>query len=102
LGGIATSNPSKFEEISKLKFGVENKINLRSMLDHNLEAEKEVIREIREKIKFTNENQDYATEHLFKDIFTRQVEIAHELDRYLKNESFEVNTECKCPEYNTS
>jgi len=72
------------------------------MLDHNLEAEKKVIREIREKIKFTNENQDYATEHLLKDIFIRQVEIAHELDRYLKNESFEVNTECKCPEYNTS
>ena len=47
------------------------------MVDHDLEAEKKVIREIREIIKFTNENQDYATEHLLKDIFVRQEEIAH-------------------------
>jgi hypothetical protein len=41
-------------------------------------------------------------EHLLKDIFVRQEEIAHELDRYLKNERFEVITECKCPEFNPS
>ncbi|MGE5782190.1 MAG: hypothetical protein ACM31J_04950 [Nitrososphaerales archaeon] len=28
-------------------------------------------------MKFTNENQDYATEHLLKDFFVRQEEIAH-------------------------
>jgi bacterioferritin (cytochrome b1) len=38
------------------------------MLDHDLEAEKKVIKEIRIRIKFTNENQDYGTEHLLKDI----------------------------------
>ena len=77
MGGIPTSNLSKIEEISRVKFEVEDKINLRSMVDHDLEAEKKVIREIREIIKFTNENQDYATEHLLKDIFVRQEEIAH-------------------------
>jgi len=40
LGGIPTSNPSKIEEILRVKFEVEDKINLRSMVDHDLEAEK--------------------------------------------------------------
>jgi DNA-binding ferritin-like protein len=38
IGRHTTSDPSKFEEISRVKFEVENKINLRSMLDHDLEA----------------------------------------------------------------
>jgi DNA-binding ferritin-like protein len=102
LGDIPRSNPSKFEEISRVKFEVEDKINLRSMLDHDLEPEKKVIKEIRERIKFTNENQDYGREHLLEDIFVRQEEIAHELDHYLKNESLEENTECKCVECSPS
>lgn len=47
MGGIPTSDPSKFEEVSRVKFELENKINLRSMVDHDLEAEKKVIKEIR-------------------------------------------------------
>jgi hypothetical protein len=38
MGGIPTSDRSKYEEISKVKFEVEDNINLRSMLDHDLEA----------------------------------------------------------------
>ncbi|HEU5172413.1 MAG TPA: hypothetical protein VFT83_02700 [Nitrososphaeraceae archaeon] len=40
MGGIPTSNASKIEEISRVKFEVEDKINLRSIVDHDLEAEK--------------------------------------------------------------
>jgi hypothetical protein len=43
LGGKPTSNPSKIEEISRVKFEVEDKIDLRSIVDHDLEEEKRAL-----------------------------------------------------------
>lgn len=46
------------------------------MLDLHLVTEKKIIKDIPEKIEFTNKNQYHTTEHLFTDILVRQGEIA--------------------------
>ena len=46
------------------------------MLDRHIETEKKIIKDIGEKIEFTNKNQCHTTEYLFKDILVRQEEIA--------------------------
>ena len=46
------------------------------MLDPHLETEKKITKDVREKIEFTNKNQQHTTEHLFTDILVRQQELA--------------------------
>jgi starvation-inducible DNA-binding protein len=58
-------------------------------LENDLHAEQMAIRKLRNRIQFSQDNNDYGTEELLKDILEDYEDIAHELDHYLKDSSLE-------------
>ena len=89
LGGLPISDPSKFSRIAYTKFEGENKLDLRDMLENDLLAEETAIQTLRERIRFVQDNSDYGTDEILKDILEDHEEVAHELDHYLKDTSLE-------------
>lgn len=67
----------------------ENKLDLRAMLENDLLAEETAIQTLRERIRFVQDNSDYGTDEILKDILEDHEEVAHELDHYLKDTSLE-------------
>lgn len=93
LGGIPLSNPSRFAELSYVYYEGEDKMDLRMMLQNDLEAQQITIEQFRERIQFTKKNNDFGTEDMLKDMIEDHEEIAHEIDHYLKNASLEQTIE---------
>ena len=93
LGGIPLSNPSRFAELSYVDYEGEDKMDLRMMLQNDLEAQQITIEQFRERIQFTNKNNDFGTEDMLKDMIEDHEEIAHEIDHYLKDASLEQTIE---------
>lgn len=93
LGGIPLSNPSRFVEVSYVEYEGEDKMDLRMMLQNDLEAQQITIEQFRERIQFTKKNNDFGTEDVLKDMIGDHEEIAHEIDHYLKNASLEQTIE---------
>ncbi len=93
LGGIPLSNPSRFAELSYVDYEGEDKVDLRMMLQNDLEAQQITIEQFRERIQFTKKNNDFGTEDVLKDMIEDHEEIAHEIDHYLKNASLEQTIE---------
>jgi len=89
LGGLPISDPSKFSRVAYTKFEGENKLDLRAMLENDLLAEETAIQTLRERIRFVQDNSDYGTDEILKDILEDHEEVAHELDHYLKDTSLE-------------
>jgi starvation-inducible DNA-binding protein len=89
LGGLPISDPSKFSRVAYTKFEGENKLDLRAMLENDLRAEETTIQTLRERIRFVQDNSDYGTDEILKDILEDHEEVAHELDHYLKDTSLE-------------
>jgi bacterioferritin (cytochrome b1) len=59
------------------------------MLENDLYAEQTAIQTLRERIRLAQDNNDYGTDELLKDILEDHEEVAHELDHYLKDMSLE-------------
>jgi starvation-inducible DNA-binding protein len=93
LGGIPLSNPSRFAKLSYVDYEGEDKMDLRVMLQNDLEAQQITIEQFRERIQFTKKNNDFGTEDVLKDMIEEHEEIAHEIDHYLKNTSLEQTIE---------
>ena len=93
LGGIPLSNASRFAELSYVDYEGEDKMDLRMMLQNDLEAQQITIEQFRERIQFTNKNNDFGTEDMLKDMIEDHEEIAHEIDHYLKDASLEQTIE---------
>jgi DNA-binding ferritin-like protein len=93
LGGILLSNPSRFAELSYVDYEEEDKMDLRVMLQNDLEAQQITIEQFRERIQFTKKNNDFGTEDVLKDMIEDHEEIAHEIDHYLKNTILEQTIE---------
>ena len=89
LGGLPISDPSKFSRVAYTKFEGENKLDLRAMLENDLRAEETTIQTLRERIRLVQDNSDYGTDEILKDILEDHEEVAHELDHYLKDTSLE-------------
>src|SRR5919112_4916718 len=89
LGGLPISDPTKFSRVAYTKFEGENKLDLRPMLENDLRAEETTIQTLRERIRFVQDNSDYGTDEILKDILEDHEEVAYELDHYLKDTSLE-------------
>jgi DNA-binding ferritin-like protein len=89
LGGIPVSDPSRFADLAYVKFEGEDKLDLRAMLESDLHSEQIAIKRLRERIQVAQDNDDYGTDEILKDILENHEEVAHELDHYLKDSSLE-------------
>jgi starvation-inducible DNA-binding protein len=90
LGGLPISDPSKFSGVAYTKFEGEDKLDLRAMLENDLHAEQTVIQTLRERIRLAQDNSDYGTDEMLKDVLEGNEEVANELDHYLKHTSLEA------------
>jgi starvation-inducible DNA-binding protein len=90
LGGLPISDPSKFSGVSYTKFEGEDKLDLRAMLENDLHAEQTAIQTLRERIRLAQDNNDYGTDELLKDILDNHEVVAHEIEHYFKDSSLEA------------
>ena len=90
LGGLPISDPSKFSGVAYTKFEGEDKLDLRAMLENDLHAEQTAIQTLRERIRLAQDNSDYGTDEMLKDVLEGHEEVASELDHYLKHTSLEA------------
>jgi len=68
-------------------------MDLRVMLQNDLEEQQITIEQFREKIQFTKKNNSFGTEDMLKDMIEDHEEIAHEIDHYLKDTTLEKTIE---------
>jgi starvation-inducible DNA-binding protein len=90
LGGLPISDPSKFSGVAYTRSEGEDKLDLRVMLENDLHAEQTAIQTLRERIRLAQDNNDYGTDEILKDILENHEEVAHEIDHYLKDSSLEA------------
>jgi starvation-inducible DNA-binding protein len=89
LGGIPVSDPSKFTDLAYIQFEGNDMLDLRRMLDNDLQSTQTVVSKIRSRIKYAQENNDYGTEHMLKSIIFEYEEMVDRLEHYLAMESLE-------------
>lgn len=86
LGGIPTSGPQAFLELSYIEHEPEGFYPLRSMLSHNLRAEKVLAKALRHSVEACNECSDFGTSRLLKKVLLHCEDRAHHLDHYLADD----------------
>jgi starvation-inducible DNA-binding protein len=91
LGGLPISDPSRFKDLAYVDFEGSDLLELRRMLENDLQAVQKSIEALRNRIKNASENYDYGTEHMLKGIIFEYEEMADRLEHYLAMESLERN-----------
>jgi DNA-binding ferritin-like protein len=89
LGGIPTSSPAATAELSHVEHEPEGTYRLRQMLQHDLEAERTLAKQLREGIQLARDLGDPGTERTMKKVLTKAEDRAHHLDHYLGEDSLE-------------
>lgn len=90
LGGIPTSGPAAFSSVAYLEQEPEGMFHIRTMLEHDREAERQIALRLRDTIHQATDLGDYGTEFLLKSALLRVEERAHHLDHYLGEDSLEI------------
>lgn len=89
LGGIPTSHPAKQSERSRIEHEPEGAYKARAMLQHDLNAERQLAQHLRETLETARDVGDPGTERHLKRALTACEERAHHLDHYLGEDSLE-------------
>ena len=89
LEALPISDPTMFKDLAYIDLEEQDKIDLRTMLFNDCIAFQTIIKQTKERIIKSIENEDFGTEKILKDILLDQENIIHELDMYLKDESLE-------------
>jgi DNA-binding ferritin-like protein len=87
LGGLPVSGPSEVEQAAYIKHEPPGLFDLRTMLEHDVEAEGQIAQRMREHIKEVNEAGDYGSESLLKQILEAGEKRAAFLQKHLQPES---------------
>jgi starvation-inducible DNA-binding protein len=87
LGGLPVSAPAELQEHSYVEHETPGMIDLREMLDHDLEAEGLLAQHMREHIRLASDQGDFGTESLLKTILEATEKRAAFLEKHLMHES---------------
>ena len=90
LGGIPTSAPSNQAKLSHIDHEPEGTYRLRSMLQHDLRAEKVLAEKVREAVELALELGDHGTKRELEKALTKSENRAHHIDHYLGEDTLEV------------
>jgi DNA-binding ferritin-like protein len=90
LGGIPTSAPAQQAELSHVEHEPEGTYRLRTMLEHDLEAERTLATVVRETIDVALEHGDHGTKRELEKVLTKAEDRAHHLDHFLGEDSLEL------------
>ncbi len=89
LGGIPTSSPAKQAELSHVEHEPEGTYRLRSMLEHDREAERILSVLVRETIDVALEHGDHGTKRELEKVLTKAEDRAHHIDHFLGEDTLE-------------
>ena len=89
LGGIPTSGPAAIAKASLVDHEPEGTYRIRSMMEHDLAAERTLAKVLRETIQRARDLGDPGTERTVKKVLTKVEDRAHHLDHFLGDDSLE-------------
>lgn len=95
LGGIPTSDPVNQARLSYIQHEPEGTYRIRPMLLHDRYAERDIAVVLRQSIRKAEEQGDYGTERLLKNILFKTEDRAHHLDHYLGEDTLEIGLTVK-------
>ncbi len=87
LGGLPVSSPSEIEQHAYIKHEESGMLNLREMLEHDVDAECSLAENMRNHIAQANQLGDYGTESMLKTILEQTEKRAAFLEKHLMRES---------------
>ena len=90
LGGIPTSSPAQQAELSHVEHEPEGTYRLRTMLEHDLDAERTLATVVRETIDVALEHGDHGTKRELEKVLTKAENRAHHIDHFLGEDSLEL------------
>lgn len=90
LGGIPTCAPAQQAELSHVEHEPEGTYRLRSMLQHDLDAERTLAELLRETIDLALEHRDHGTKRELQKVLTKVENRAHHIDHLLGDDSLEL------------
>ena len=90
LGGIPTSSPVQQAELSHVEHEPEGTYRLRTMLEHDLQAERTLATLVRETIDVALEHGDHGTKRELEKVLTKAEDRAHHIDHVLGEDTLEL------------
>lgn len=90
LGGIPTSSPANQAELSHVEHEPEGTYRLRSMLEHDREAERILAVLVRETIDVAIKHGDHGTKRELEKVLTKAEDRAHHIDHLLGEDTLEL------------
>ena len=90
LGGIPTSSPAQQAELSHVEHEPEGTYRLRTMLEHDLDAERTLATVVRQTIDVALEHGDHGTKRELEKVLTKAENRAHHIDHFLGEDSLEL------------
>lgn len=87
IGGLPVTNPAEIQEQSYVQHEPPGMFDLREMLEHDVQAEGTIARQLREHIQAANQLGDYGSENILKEILQAGEKRAAFLQKHLQPES---------------
>ncbi|NET01325.1 MAG: DNA starvation/stationary phase protection protein [Sphaerospermopsis sp. SIO1G2] len=87
LGGIPVASFTKLAELCCFEPEADGQYDCRSMVEHDLQAEQSIIKEIRRQAAQAESLGDRATRYLYEQILLKTEERAYHLDHFLASDS---------------
>jgi DNA-binding ferritin-like protein len=87
IGGVPVAGPANLEERATIEFEGEDVYDIRTSLEHDMDAYGDIIEGMREHIQLAANLGDPTTEHILKEILTDVEEDAHHIEHYLEDDS---------------
>ncbi len=97
LGGIPTCSPDAQTELSYVDHEPEGTYRLRSMLEHDIEAERTLCIKLREVIELAIKHGDHGTKRELQKVLTKAEDRAHHLDHFLGDDTLELGLTVDAP-----
>lgn len=90
MGVAPTCHPANVVKLAYVQHEEEGVYHIRESLKHDIEAEHQIIVELRKSIKKANELEDYATKSLLEGILYQTEDRAHHIEHFLGEDSLSV------------
>ena len=89
LGGIPTSSPVEQAKIAYVEHEAEGSFRIRGALELDLRHEGRIAEQLRESVRLAQQQGDFGSEHLLKQVLLETEDRAHHLEHYLGDDSLE-------------
>ncbi|HET6372190.1 MAG TPA: DNA starvation/stationary phase protection protein DpsA [Candidatus Polarisedimenticolia bacterium] len=90
LGGVPLSSPARQEQEAAFTFEEEGSFTIRQSLEHDMEAERQLILLLRRHVQLADKHGDPGSAHLLRTILLRHEDQAHHIEHFLGEDTLEA------------